>query len=65
MAITESQKNARKKYLSEKIDHINFRVPRGEKERLREHAENCGESLNGFLYRAANETMARDKEKES
>ena len=61
MPITESQKNARQKYLSEKIDHINFRVPRGEKEILRSHAESRGESLNGFLYRAANETMARDK----
>ena len=64
MPITENQKAARKKYLSEKIDHINFRVPRGEKKKLRSHAEERGESLNGFLYRAANETMARDQSKE-
>ena len=65
MPITENQKNARKKYLSEKIDHINFRVPRGEKEILREHAETHGESLNGFIYRAVTEAMARDKKSES
>lgn len=65
MPITESQKNARKKYLSEKIDHINFRVPRGEKEMFRDHAEAHGESLNGFIYRAVKETMVRDKENES
>ena len=60
MAATEVQKRARKKYLSEKIDEIKMRVPKGEKEILRAHAEAQGESLNGFLCRAAKETIERD-----
>ena len=63
MSATEVQKKARKKYLSEKIDEIKFRVPKGEKDLLRSHAESQGESLNGFLYRAAKEAMERDNQK--
>lgn len=64
MPASESQIRARKKYLSEKIDEIKFRVPRGEKEMLRSHAATQGESLNGFLYRAAKEAMERDQGKQ-
>ena len=63
MALTDAQLRASKKYHG-KLDDIKMRVPKGEREVLQNHAQSRGESLNAFLYRAANETMARDKENE-
>ena len=60
MATSEAQLKASKKYISEKLDEIRLRVPKGEREVLKKHAEMMGESLNGFLYRAAQETMDND-----
>lgn len=49
-----------RKYL-EKFDEIKLRVPAGEKEKIRQHAESVGESMNSFIFRAINETMEKDK----
>lgn len=62
MATSEAQLKASKKYISEKLDEIRLRVPKGEREVLKKHAEMMGESLNGFLCRAAFETMEKDNE---
>jgi predicted HicB family RNase H-like nuclease len=35
-------------------------VPRGHKAQYQEHAEQRGESLNGFIQRAIRETIERD-----
>ena len=64
MAQTEAQLRASQKY-HDKFDDIKLRVPKGEREIFQNHAQTKGESLNAFLYRAANETMARDKNSES
>lgn len=64
MSQTEAQLRASKKY-HEKFDDIKLRVPKGQREVLQDHAQSQGESLNTFLYRAATETMARDREKNS
>ena len=45
---------------TEKLDEIKLRVLKGEREILKKHAEKMGESVNGFIYRAVKETMARD-----
>ena len=63
MAPTEAQRRARDKWLSEKVETINLRVPKGRKEIIKQHAESCGESVNAFLIRAAEETIERDKKK--
>lgn len=60
MTTKESQRKASKKYITEKLDEIKLRVPKGEREILKKHAEKMGESVNGFIYRAVKETMARD-----
>lgn len=52
-----------KKYESEKLDKILLRVPKGNKERIQEHAKSQGESTNAFIYRAVNETIERDGKK--
>lgn len=63
MPRSEAMDRAIKKYEQEKVDRVIFRVPKGVKEEIQAHAEKQGESLAGFLNRAARETMARDLEK--
>ena len=60
MAPTEAKKRATAKWHKEKVEEIKFRVPMGKKEVIKAHAERCGESVNAFLLRAAEETMERD-----
>ena len=60
MAINEAKLKANKKYITEKLDDVRFRVPKGEREILKKHAEKMGESVNAFVYRAVKETMERD-----
>lgn len=64
MPRSESMDRAIKKYEQEKVDRVVFRVPKGMKEQIQEHAEKQGESLSGFLNRAVLETMDRDGQKE-
>ena len=42
-------------------DRINIAVPKGEKEKIKAHAEKHDKgSINGFVNRAINETIERD-----
>ena len=50
------------KWQSENCDRINLVVKKGEKERLKAHANERGESLNAFIVRAIRETLERDGE---
>ena len=61
MAISESQRKAVAKYNAKSYDEIKIRVYKGEKEKIKSHAESNGESINGFVNRAIDETMERDK----
>lgn len=47
-------------YLKNNVEEIKVRVPKGEKDLIREHAESMGESVNGFIQRAIKEAMERD-----
>lgn len=47
-------------YILKAYDRINLTVPKGDKEKIREHAEARGESVNGFIGRAISEQMQRD-----
>lgn len=49
------------RYNAKAYDEIKTRVSKGKKEVIREHATRNGESLNGFINRAIDETMERDK----
>ena len=40
-----------------------FVVPKGKKAIFKEHAEKCGESVNAFMIRAAEEAIAREQSK--
>ena len=48
-------------WIADKLDRINLTVPKGKKEEIRDHAERQGESVNGFINRAIDETMERDQ----
>ncbi len=61
MAPTDAQKRARDKWLHDKVEDIRFRVPKGKKAIIQEHAAKRGESVNAFISRAVDEAMERDK----
>ena len=56
---TEAQAKAAKKYLTESVEDIKIRVPKGQKAIIKAHAEQQGESMNQFVTRAINDTMER------
>lgn len=57
---TKAQLKASKRYHQEKLEEIKFRVPKGQKLRIQEHAALKGESTNAFIFRAVNEAIDRD-----
>lgn len=60
MAYNQKQKEYTMNYMKENLDEIKFRVPKGQKAAIREHAEKQGEKLTPFIIRAITETMDRD-----
>ena len=60
MAITDAQKKANMKYREKAIKRIPLDVPKNKYESVKAHAESRGESVNGFIKRAIDETMERD-----
>lgn len=61
MPASKAQQKAVAKYMKENYDEIKVRVPKGRKAELQAHAEQRGESLNGFIGRAIDEQIIRDK----
>lgn len=57
-----SQTRAKNKYNAKAYDSLRIVVKKGRKEIIKAHAEKQGESINGFVSRAIDETMERDKE---
>lgn len=51
---------AQNKYIAKAYDRINLTVPKGQKEIIKNHADKMGESVNGFITRAIEETIKRD-----
>ncbi len=62
MTVSKAQQRAVNKYMKENYDEIKVRTDKGKKERIKAHAENRGESVNGFINRAIDEQIERDKE---
>ena len=56
---TEAQKKAQQKYM-EKFAVARVRMDRLKYDAVQAHAETQGESVNGFINRAIDETMERD-----
>lgn len=62
MAVSKAQQKAVAKYMKNNYDELKVRVPKGRKDIIKAHAESKGESVNGFVNRAIDETMQRDGE---
>ena len=60
MSISEALKEASIKYL-EKLDVIRIRMPKGEKNNIKEAASAAGESMNQYIINAVDQRMERDK----
>ena len=64
MPVTKAQQKAVSKYMKENYDEIKVRVEKGNKAKIKAHAEARGESVNAFIIRSVNETMSRDNQQE-
>lgn len=62
MATTKAQQKAVAKYESKAYDKTLIRMPKGNLKVTKAHASERGETLNGFINRAINETIQRDNE---
>lgn len=52
---------AKNKYNAENYERIALSVPKGEKDKIKAHAESMGESVNGFINRAIENQIEMDK----
>lgn len=51
------QQIAKNKYLAEKVDSINFRVPKGFKAKIQEHAKSKNKSTNSYIMELIEKDM--------
>ena len=65
MPVSKKQQASVNKYIKEKYDTYRLTMPKGKKAELQAHASERGESLNGFVNRAIDYQMERDKMPES
>ena len=63
MPISDARRRANNKWLTERVENVTLRVPKGKRELIQEHATKTGESVNAFINRAIEETIRRDQEK--
>ena len=60
MPASKAQQRAVAKYMKNNYDEIKIRVAKGEKDKIKAHAEKQGDSLNAFISKAINEKIERD-----
>jgi len=58
--VSKAQQKATAKYKAKSYDRLEISVPKGRKAELQEHAQQRGESLNGFVNRAIEHEVERD-----
>ena len=61
MTISKAQQKATAKYESKVYDKTLIRLPKGNLDIIKAHAESRGESVNGFINRAIKNQMSADK----
>lgn len=60
MPTTKAQQRAVNKYMKDNYDRVNLTLPKGQKDRIKAHAESRCESVNAFINRAISETLERE-----
>lgn len=63
MAITEKRKETMMEYAKKNLKRVPLDVQKDYYDQIKAHAAAQGESVNGFIKRAIDETMQRDKGK--
>jgi len=58
---SKARVDANRRYNEKAYDRIELKVPKGRKAELQEHAQQHGESLNGFVNRAIDHEVERDQ----
>lgn len=58
---TEARKAANARYEAETVERISLVLQKGKKSKIKAHAETKGESVNGFINRAIENQIERDK----
>lgn len=58
--VSKAQQRAVNNYMNRNYDRVNLTMPKGRKDEIKAHAEAQGQSVNGFINRAIDETMERD-----
>ena len=58
---TEKKKESNRKWDAANLDRRSIALPKGQKDIIKAHAESQGESVNGFISRAIENQMERDK----
>lgn len=61
MTVPKANQRAVNKYVKNNYDRINVTMPKGKKDIIQAHAEAHGQSVNGFINKAIDEKMERDK----
>lgn len=54
---TTARKRANSKYESENVERISLVVPKGKKLTIKSHADQCGQSVNGFINLAIDKSI--------
>ncbi len=63
MTVSKAQQKAVSKYMKENYDEVKVRMPKGQKDIVKAHADkHDGGSVNAFINRAITETMERDSD---
>lgn len=57
---TKTTAQIKNDYAKKAYDDVRLQVKKGKKEIIKAHAEAHGESVNGFINRAIDQTMAQD-----
>ena len=60
----KTSSEVKNRYNAKAYDRINFVVPKGQKDIIRQHAEERGESVNAFILRAVEQTMKKESSAE-
>lgn len=64
MALSEKKKASNAKWDAANLKRMSLAVPVDLHERLTAHTQETGESVNGFIKRAIEETISRETQKE-
>ncbi len=59
---SKAQQKAVQKYIKNNYDRVNLTLYKGYKDKIKNHADRQGETVNGFINRAIAETMEREGE---